>query len=283
MTPRTSLGQFAWGILLLACLGSWIVILVNCKATFQPIADDDTAGDDDSAGDDDVGDDDGGDDDTGGPSLYETGPLKMSEMGIYSLYLMGAASGSPGPIEHRMLQDNLVAPTAGQPHVRFVHASISMGPVDIYLEEVLIPELTGFMPGNIYPHPETVGYGTINAGVAGTYKLEVYPAGAIHGDGSMLCDLIATYSDNDPYTFAISGAPPDLWECTRTIDPLGNVAAGNFRLGVFHSIEDMPTIDVVMEQPSTINLWTSLELSSMGNAWEIPADTIELVIYEATD
>ncbi len=282
MAPRTPLGRLLLSILLALSCGSMIVILATCKATFAPLDDDDdSSGDDDSAGDDDSGDDDSGDDDSGGPSLYDTGPLQMDELGIYSLYLLGAASGTPGPIEHRLLHDNLVSPTAGQPHLRFVNAAQGAGPVDIYLEDALWPELAGFQPGAIYPHPEQVGYGTISGGVNGTYKLEVYPAGATYGDGSMLCDLIATYTNDMYYTVVITGTAPDMWECTRVTDPLGSVAAGNFRLGVFHSIEDTPLIDVKMEAPSTIDLWNGLEVGNMGNAWEIPANTIELGIYES--
>ena len=192
-------------VLLLLLLGAtaWIG-LSGCKAQFEPLPDDDSAGDDDT-GDDDTADDDTGDDDTV-DSIYESGPLILEEGGVYTVYLIGSVTGTP-PIGAWQVEDQNWVVTGAQPALRFVTAAASQGPTDWYVDgAILDASMSGMVPGSVYPPQDQLGY--FNPGDGGTYKVDVYPPGAAYGiDTPVVGDFIESYNPGTFYSVVLTGGP----------------------------------------------------------------------------
>jgi len=262
------------GLLSMMLMVPWL--LPSCPAKFDPLPDDDSAGDDDSSGDDDdVGDD---DDDATGTPIVDPYQIALEEGSIYTFFLLG----TPGNTGVSAVEDLSDFVTQGEHHMRFVHAGSSAGMVDVYVDAATNADLTGLTPRSIYPDPETQGYTSV--GVAATYEIEVYPANAEYGDGSVYAQHTATFSSDQFYTVVFTGMDTFRF-ITQTTDDMSEVTyAGKSRIRVFNSLEGYQSIDVSaqVDNGATLSLGSGLQLGSMGLSTMVDAGMLTLTVYEAT-
>jgi Domain of unknown function (DUF4397) len=243
--------------------------------------DDDDTGDDDT-GDDDTGDDDTGDDDTGDddtvPNDLRCGPYDVTGGEVHYVVFTGSAAGPVPPtcVHYVVPGGDSWGP---HPHVRFVHGTASEPPVDVYLDGVLMPELTGVVPGGAFPDPEQASYAELVP--EGVHTLDVYPAGADPAtDPPLLGDFIASWAADGHYTLILTG-PPGQRILVRTMDDIGPVSQGSILLDFFHSMEDVPNLDVEL-LPAGVTLWFGVELGDSQSPWTIGLDTIDHIELEMT-
>ena len=261
------------GLLSMMAMVPWL--LPSCPASFDPIADDDSAGDDDSAaGDDDVADD----DDATGTPIVDPFQIALDEGSIYTFFLLG----TPGNTGVSAIEDLSDFVTPGEHHMRFVHAGSSAGMIDVYVDASTNADLTGLTPRSAYPDPDTQGYTSL--GVAASYEIEVYPANAEYGDGSVYAQHTATFSPDQFYTVVFTGKDTFRF-ITQTTDDMSEVTyAGKSRIRVFHSLEDYQNIDVFgqVDNGATLSLGGDLQLGSMGLSTMVDAGMLTLTAYETT-
>ena len=260
---------------------AWIGALPACKATFEPLPDDDSA--DDDTGDDDTADDDTGDDDTA-DALFSSGVLELVEGGIYTVYLIGNTSGSP-PIGAWNVEDLSSVPNTSQPALRLIHAAASQGPVDWYVdgESASIDiNLQGVTPGTIYPPQDQIGY--FNPGDPGTIKIDALPPGGEYGVATPVAgDFIESYNPQTYYSVVLTGGPAGR-VLTRTVDDLTPPQAGNARLRIFHSIEGLAILDAgaeLVDSGNILSLWDDIPIATSGSPWEVPAGAVIIHVYDA--
>ncbi len=261
-----------WGLLLLIGLTPWL--LPACPAVFDPLPDDDSAQGDD----DDTGDDDTGDDDTMGDPILVSDPILLEEGNVYTLFLIGTMNNlNVLPVHDR---SDLV--TAGEHHVRFVHAAATQPTVDVYIDGTLNNDMAGMMPASIYPDPETAGYTSLGNGAS--YVIEMYPTGGVYGvDPPLIEPYTANLSPDLFYSLTLSGEQ-GFRILTQSTDDHGPVQAGKARVRAFHSVEGVPQINVVaelVESDLTLPLYSNMPIATMGNAWEASAGAMILYVYDA--
>ena len=271
-------------IAVLACfvIGGGLIVS-GCKANFDPLPDDDTAADDDSSATD---DDTTGDDDTGDDAIFVSAEVALMEGGIYAVFFSGNVDGS-SPIEMLVLDNAIVPGTVDVPHVRFVHGhSTTYSSVDFYVtsSDIELYSEAGVEPGSSAPDPMTHGYGDLPLG--GEFEVDAYPAGTVlpSEDTIQGPPLINIFVENDYYSVVLSGTPPQP-RLILVEDEQSAPSAGNLKVGVFHSIEGVPQIDVRIERLSdgyTQSIATGLDLSTMGSMWGLPAETMIFRVYPTT-
>ncbi len=264
-------------------LGGGGLITGGCKAAFDPLPDDDTAGDDDSSA---ADDDTSGDDDTSEGLLFESATVDLEANGIYALFFIGSVDGS-SPIQMLVLNNATVPGTVDVPHVRFIHGHATTGgAVDFYVtaEEIEMYSEAAIGLGSSAPDPMMFGYGDVPLG--GAFEVDAYVTGTYAPDPTVHGPpLSAVLAENQYYSVVLTGmaAQPEL---VLVDDEQGLPAPGDLKIGVFHSIEGVPQINVQLEHvndgtPQSIA--TALDIGTMGSTWGgLTAEPMIFRVYATT-
>lgn len=166
-----------------------------------------------------------------------TYPLNMRQRTAYTLVL----AGTPAAPEVIRVE----ARVPGRATVRAVSGAPAIGPVDLYLNDILLASALDYTRST--PR-ETL--------TAGAYRADVYPAGANRTDAEALISADITVGEDDNITLVVLGSPEN-WRLISVRDDLSQTAPGVARVTFVNTLPAVPRLSPSVSGPP-------LKLSFLG-------------------
>jgi len=159
-------------------------------------------------------------------AVAEIGEISLESGALYTFVVLGRLEGSPSPsVQVVKTPLNL---QAGGARLRVAHGSPDVGPVDVYMDDLLMAPALG------------LGAMTVHMPVpAGDHTLSVRPAGAAAADPALLSADVSLPEAGSALTAVITGsASDDSLALEAMPDDLAGMASDQARLAVINAVPD---------------------------------------------
>ncbi len=198
--------------------------------------------------------------DTPDSALLAVGNIEVNTNLLYTVIVIGAASGDPAPSALVLATPFFSNPAQEEILVRIAHGSGDAPAVDVYANDT--PILVGLAPGDMTPHiPLPVG----------TIKLSLREAGALPNSAAAFESEVDLSSDSGAATIVALGSLTDgTFNFSLFADEIADLDSATARIRVINTVTTGPTN---LELTDGTALASALAPFAASNIVDVPAGT----------